>query len=74
MVTFPTDVQVFGRQFVDTQQQRHRADYDPLVSFSCSEVFNLINETESVIARFENTSAAHRRAFASHMLLQPARG
>ena len=74
MVTFPTDLQVLGRQFVDTQQQRHRADYDPLVSFSRSEVLNLITETESVIARFENTSASHRRPFAIHVLLRPARG
>ena len=73
MVTFPTDVQVLGRQFVDTPAA-HRADYDPLVSFSRSGVLNLINETESVIARFENTSPSHRRASVIHVLLRPARG
>ena len=69
---FPSEIQYFAQVFVDLQQARHRADYDPDVSFDKVAATQLIDFAEDAIHRFLRTSARDRRAFAVYVLL-PAR-
>ena len=70
MQKFPTEIQDFGDQFVDMQKQRHLADYDPVATFTRSEVLQLIEETEKTIKQFELTTPGDQRAFAIYVLLR----
>ena len=69
---FPFEIRYFARAFVEMQQDRHRADYDPDISFSRADAVQLINLAEDVIIRFLQAPARDRRAFAVYVLL-PAR-
>ena len=69
---FPGEIQYFARVFVEMQQDRHCADYDPDVSFIKADVMQLIDLAEDAIHRFQRASARDRRAFAVYVLL-PAR-
>ena len=70
MSRFPAEIRHFGEWFVDMQRYRHQADYAPEVSFSRSQVQQLINETERCIADFNAAPARDRRAFATHVLFR----
>ena len=50
------------------QRLRHLADYDPFERFVRSEVSQLIEQTESLIAEFKQTERPDRRAFAIFVL------
>jgi hypothetical protein len=67
---FPKDIQDFASLFVQMQEKRHLADYDPLAVFFKSEVTQDIAEVEEVIARFVKTAAPERRAFAAYVLFR----
>ena len=67
---FPPAIQEFAGHFVETQRNRHRADYAPLTSFSRSWVGMLIDQTERIIGQFNATPAADRRAFAIYVLFR----
>ena len=67
---FPQDIQDFASTFVRMQGQRHRADYDPLASFSRFEVQLWIRETEQAIGKFEQTNRQDRCAFAVFVLFR----
>ncbi len=69
---FPGEIQYFARVFVEMQQDRHRADYDPDVSFIKADVIQPIDLAEDAIHRFQQAPARDRRAFAVYVLL-PAR-
>ena len=69
---FPSEIRYFARIFVDMQQDHHRADYDPDVSFVKADVTQLIDYAEDAIRRFQQAPARDRRAFAVYVLL-PAR-
>lgn len=69
---FPPEVQYFARTFVESQRQRHLADYDPDISFTRADAAQLINLAEDAIVRFLQAPARDRRAFAVYVLL-PAR-
>ena len=61
----------FARAFVDLQEKRHLADYDPLVTFSKSEVERLIVDTRAALSQFEDTDRLARRSFAALVLFRP---
>lgn len=65
---FPQAVQDFADQLVKMQRLRHLADYDPLERFVRSEVSQLVEQTESVIAEFKQAERPDRRAFAVFVL------
>ena len=69
MRTFPHEVQDFADTFVDMQQKRHTADYDPYAEFRKSDVIKDIEKVEAVIARFSQVSLKDLRAFAIYVLL-----
>ena len=73
MSRFPEEIQRFGQQFTDMQDQRHAADYDPDRDFARGDVIGHIDDTEDTIATFENVSDSDRRAFAIYVLLRTRR-
>ena len=64
LLQFPQDIQDFAVQFAKMQSHRHTADYDPMGSFSKSEVLQLILETSLAIDGFNRANSLDRRAFA----------
>ena len=70
MRQFPAEIEGFGNQFVEMQQQRHSADYDPEAAFQRNEVIDLIDQTESVITDFNGVAPRERRAFAVYVLFR----
>ncbi len=70
LLQFPQDIQDFAAQFVKMQSQRHNADYDPLETFSRSDVLQLILETTLAIDGFNRARTLDRRAFAVLVLFR----
>ena len=73
MRQFPVEIQDFGRWFVVIQRYRHQADYAPEVTFTRSQVLDLVNEAERVIKGLRAATTIDQRAFAVHVLFR-ARG
>lgn len=67
---FPAAVQTFGRVFVDLQNQRHSADYDPNAEFTRAYALRLINRAEAAITAFEAAPSVERKTFAAHVLFR----
>ena len=67
---FSPDIQGFASSFEFMQEARHRADYDPLASFSRFQVLNWIGETQNAISGFNKVADKDRRAFAVYVLLK----
>ena len=67
---FPDEIREFGERFIENQQMRHDADYNPDASFARSEVLELIDQTERVVLDFERSDAIDRRAFAVYALFR----
>jgi len=64
MAKFPKDIEDFGSLFVDLQEDRHRADYDPATVYSLSDVVATINASEDAILALRKMPIKDRRAFA----------
>lgn len=56
--------------FVELQEERHRADYDPAVTYTRMEVDNIIRVADEAIASLRRAPRRDRRAFAVLLLLQ----
>ena len=67
---FTPAIQAFARQFVEMQDHRHNADYNPTARFTRLETQQLLEETERLIAQFEASPEQDRRAFAVYVLFQ----
>ncbi|WP_200276572.1 hypothetical protein [Rhodovulum adriaticum] len=67
---FPKDVEDFAALFIEAQDARHRADYDPCSKFTRSEVLILIARVEEAIAAFKRVPKSDRRAFAAFVVLK----
>jgi hypothetical protein len=68
--SFPNDIQDFAGMFVEMQDKRHRADYDPDEISYKSEVLEDIDEAEDILSRFQKVPVKYRRAFAVYVLLE----
>ena len=55
--SLPIEIRDFASLFVDLQDKRHRADYDPLAVFYKSEVERLILDSRAVLREFEQADA-----------------
>lgn len=69
--SLPIEIRDFASLFVDLQDKRHGADYDPLAVFYKSDVERLIVDTRVVLEEFENADRRERRAFAALVLFRP---
>lgn len=67
---FPNEVVDFGNLFVQMQEKRHRADYDPNAASYKSEVDADIKAAQAAIAAFRGVSPKHKRAFATYVLFR----
>lgn len=67
---FPVELQDFAYAFVDLQERRHLADYDPEFRLTKSEVEASIEVVDGVILAMKRVSAKDRRAFAAYVLFK----
>lgn len=67
---FPGSIQKFAGHFINMQQLRIDADYNPLRDFALSEVVHKIDEAEDVINEFRKAPIDDLRAFAIHILFR----
>ena len=67
---FTSPMQTFGRVFVDLQNWRHWADYDPNGEISRAVALSLTDRAEAAIIAFEAADAMERKAFAAHVLFR----
>ena len=65
---FSVEVRNFADLFVDLQEKRHKADYDPGYSFPKLIVERDIIRAEQAITNFRRVSLSERRAFAVYVL------
>ena len=70
MRSFCFEIRDFASHFVDLQDQRHRADYDPVATFYKSDVQRLIVDSRAVLQEFERADRRERRAFAALVLFR----
>ncbi len=68
--SFPLEIRDFASRFIDLQDQRHRADYDPVATFYKSDVQRLIVDTRAVLDEFERADRRERRSFAALVLFR----
>lgn len=66
---FPVEIRKFAQTFVDMQQNRHRADYDPTAGFSKAAAIQHIEEAMAAITELGLASRRDRRAFAIYVML-----
>ncbi len=64
MGRFPAEIQDFANQFVDAQERRHEADYDPFSKFTRHDVLIAIDAANTAIKKLKEPNIKHRKAFA----------
>ena len=60
----------FAETFVELQQRRHEADYDPDAAFSASDAKDLIDRAFWAIHDFDASDQLHQRAFVLFVVLR----
>lgn len=70
MTAFPQPIQDFANMFVQMQEKRHSADYDPHETFYKSAAVADIGAVRAAIQDFEDAPIKDRRAFAAHVMLK----
>ena len=70
MRSFTQEIQDFAELFVELQDKRHQADYNPAWVGFKSDVEDHIADARSVMERFEAVPVQERRAFAAHVLFR----
>ena len=68
MSDFPDVIADFAATFIDLQQQREDADYNPNAIFTYSGTVNAINRAANDIASFFDAGEDNLRALAAHLL------
>ena len=68
MAGFPGPIRRFAITFVELQDQRHSADYDPDASFNLQEVQQLVNDAQDAIDAFNAASEDERRLLAVYLV------
>ena len=64
---FPSEVRRYAGTFLQLQEARHAADYDPSIEFEHEAVIAAIEDAASAMAAFETVSEKDRRAFAVYV-------
>ena len=68
MAGFSNQVRDFARRFVDLQDLRHRADYDPEATFEPDEVLQLLSDAGFAIEGFNAAPERERRLLAVYLI------
>ncbi len=67
---FPQAIQDFADLFVQLQEKRHAADYDPTVHFSLSDARQAIDSADLAIRNFNVAGIRDKRAFAAWTVMK----
>ena len=67
---FSSELVHCANEFIELQQARHDADYDPQATFLRAEVLDLVNRAQVSIEKLHGARTADRRAFAVLLLLK----
>ena len=62
--SFPEGIQEFARKFIELQEKRHEADYNPSCTLTNNDVLNDIDNAEIAIGKLEGATTKDKRAFA----------
>lgn len=68
---FGANLQAFASAFVELQEKRHAADYDPSIRVKTSDASLAIATARSAVRRFKRASSARRKAFLALLLFPP---
>ena len=68
---FGENIQAFASAFVELQEKRNSADYDPSSRVKTSDASVAIATARDAVRRFEKASAARRKAFLDLLLFSP---
>ena len=67
---FSAQARTFADLFLDLQNERHNADYNPVATFTPQTATNWLNNTEAAITDFLQTSTRERAAIAVLTLIR----
>ena len=59
-----------AREFIELQDARHSADYDPHARFTRTEALQWTARAEAAIAKLRSSSRRERKAFIVHLLFK----
>lgn len=68
-INFPPDLIDFADAFVQLQEARHRADYDPMYRPTKNEALTIIGIAERSIATLKSVPTKDKKAFATWVLI-----
>jgi hypothetical protein len=68
---FGNHIKAFAAAFVELQEKRHGADYDPAIRIRSSEALVVVGTARTAVRRFQRAAAARRKAFLSFLLFPP---
>lgn len=66
---FPVVLKNLAEAFINLQEHRHRADYDPFIIYKRSEVLNFVSVARTAVSGITAANIRDRRAFAAFILL-----
>ena len=64
-------MQAFASAFVNLQEQRHLADYDPAATFTVADAQSLVDAAEAAMAAFDQAPVNERADVLALMLANP---
>ena len=73
MQRFPIAIKSFGKLFVEIQEERNTADYEPAANFESAEVEELVEDAADAIAQLRRSPRRDLRALSLYLLLRPRR-
>jgi hypothetical protein len=68
---FDRNIQAFADAFIQLQEKRHAADYDPLIRLKRSDAILAIDAARTAVSRLNDASGEHRKAFLTLLLFPP---
>ena len=68
MANFPDQIRAFAIRFIELQDLRHRADYDPEATFEPDEVLQLLGDARFAIEGFSAAPERERRLLAVYLI------
>jgi hypothetical protein len=66
---FPVQIRLFATEFVNLQEMRHQADYDPEIKFSAQEARDTVDSARKAIVNLRNAPTEYVTPFLSYVLL-----
>jgi uncharacterized protein (UPF0332 family) len=67
---FPDGILSCANEFIELQEVRHKADYDPRATFTRAEALEWVARAEAAIASLRAAPRRDRRAFAVQLLMR----